>query len=63
MPFSLLPREAEAQFNSSSSFGVSGYVRGLAPAIAKLPQCKEEIGSGIKNYSVEYLVVEKQEDQ
>ncbi|MEK7104581.1 MAG: hypothetical protein AAB868_00900, partial [Patescibacteria group bacterium] len=48
MPFSLLPREAEAQFNSSSSFGVSGYVRGLAPAIAKLPQCKEEIGSGIK---------------
>jgi len=48
MPFSLLPREAEAQFSSSSALGVSGYVRGLAPAIAKLPQCREEIGSEIK---------------
>ena len=42
MPFSLLPREAEAQYN------IAGYTRGLAPAIARLPQCQEEIGSGIK---------------
>lgn len=46
MPLSFLPEKAEAQYGTLG--GVSGYVRGLAPAIAKLPQCREEIGSGIK---------------
>ncbi len=48
MPMSFLPQKAEAQYSSLGALGVSGYVRGLAPAIAKLPQCREEIGSGIK---------------
>ena len=46
MPFSLLPKEAEAQYGTLG--GVSGYVRGLAPAIAKLPQCQKMASNGIK---------------
>ena len=42
MPFSLLPKEAEAQL------GISGYTRGLAPAIARLPQCQAVMSTGIK---------------
>ena len=46
MPLSFLPEKAEAQYGTLG--GISGYTRGLAPAIAKLPQCQKELGSGIK---------------
>lgn len=42
MPMSFLPKKAEAQL------GVSGYTRGLAPAIAKLPQCGSTALGAIK---------------
>lgn len=47
MPFSLLPNKAEAQYGTLG--GVSGYVRGLAPAIARLPQCQKMASNGIKS--------------
>lgn len=40
-PLSFIPKKAEAQ--------ISGYVGGLGPAIATLPQCQEIIGSGISS--------------
>lgn len=42
MPLSFLPKTAEAQLN------ISGYTRGLAPAIAKLPQCEGTALGAIK---------------
>ena len=42
MPFSFFPKKADAQY------GISGYTSGLAPAIARLPQCQKAMGSGIK---------------
>jgi len=42
MPLSFLPKKAEAQ-------NISGYVGGIAPMVASLPQCKEVINSGIEN--------------
>ena len=46
MPLSFLPKKAEAQLGTFGS--ISGYTTGLAPAIARLPQCQKELGSGIK---------------
>lgn len=42
MPLSFLPKKVEAQYN------LAGYTSGLAPAIARLPQCQQELGNGIK---------------
>lgn len=60
-PYFGVYEKAEAQVNSGSTqdggystgtyggAGISGYIKGLAPAIVQLPGCKKKIQSGIKN--------------